>query len=205
MYKEYVIKANEVIKKILDYINEHKDAFNYMNLKLYDAHMYYITEFEKDYPLLAEYEKTNFHSGTDYFSIFCDNYYGRFLLECDEYDWEFKKLQHYIGRTSSFYLHDLQMDKPNYIIYDLYNNAVGAYDFDYINLDASGMIVEEEDVEYRERAIEGLEYIINEFYSDALKYCKPIIECYSIIDKYKQYQVQSFKEDLDYYLEDLEN
>ena len=49
--KELITKANEQLRKIREYITEHKDMFDSLDLKLHDASLYEYRDIEKDFPL----------------------------------------------------------------------------------------------------------------------------------------------------------
>ena len=46
--KELITKANEQLRRIREYITEHEDMFNSMDLKLHDANFYEYKDMEKD-------------------------------------------------------------------------------------------------------------------------------------------------------------
>ena len=49
--KELITKANEQLRRIREYITEHEDMFDSMDLKLHDANFYECKDMEKDFPL----------------------------------------------------------------------------------------------------------------------------------------------------------
>lgn len=71
MFEEKIAKANEEIKKVADYLKEHEEAFQSMNLKLYDAFYYFGSdEMKKDFPLT--YADNEGRNGWSDFDWFCD-------------------------------------------------------------------------------------------------------------------------------------
>ena len=203
MFEEKIVKANEEIKKVADYLKEHEEAFQSMNLKLYDAFYYFGSdEMKEEFPLV--YENNNGREYDDFY-WFCEDNYDMFKEDLQEsFGIDFSEMQNYIGRTSSFYLHD-----GNNICFDKYGNVdyntsidwfiSNLYGLEYINLENGFIYLNEDDYEEEERELieNDLDYIINEFYNDVVNYCKDIVTVYEIIKNFKDNQVKYFKEYLE--------
>lgn len=208
MFEEKIVKANEAIKKVADYLKEHEEAFQSMNLKLYDAFYYFMSdEMKKDFPLA--YEDNEGRNGYDDFYWFCDDSYRLFKEDLEEnFEIDFSEMQNYIGTTSSFYLHD-----RNNICFDKYRNidyntsvdwfVSNLYGLEYLNLENGFIYLNEsereglENYEERIQIDNDLDYIINDLYNDVVNYCKDIITVYEIIKSFKDNQVEYFKEYLE--------
>lgn len=206
MFEEKIIKANEEIKKVADYLKEHEESFRSMNLKLYDAFYYFMSdEMKKDFPLT--YADNTGRNEYDDFYFFCEDSYNTFKEDLKEnFGIDFSKMQNYIGRTSSFYLHDssiveLENNKNRYegICFDgtiyqaidyYFNNEYG----NFIDIKDGKVIIDNDNLEDCENE---LDYIISDFYNDIVGYCKDIITVYEIIKNFKDNQVEYFKEYLE--------
>lgn len=216
-YERLVCDANDEIRKFLNFFKENSEVFKRQTLKLYDVVEYY-GELEKDYPLLAQKEKED--NQLSYFLMFCNDYYEEFVLECSNNGIDFEKLQIEDSQgRNGFYLSKIRInnrwnwdesDADYEFLYNIYELLEGHYgNFYGIDLNEKGFINDyiddiEDDEDYEEY-INSLEEIIKYFYDDAVRYFKPSIDCYAIIEKYKQNQVKAFKKYLDFYLEDVEN
>lgn len=198
MLKEKIDKANKEIKKAVDYLKNHQEIFKAMDLKLYDASYYFMSEeMRKDFPLA--YKNNENSNGYDDFYYFCEDNYIFFTENLNIlYGIDFSKMKKHIGRTSSFYLHDMEIiNIDRYgclniddIIYNFinyyFNNQYGNY-IDIVNesikIEKTG---EEEEAE--------INYIIEDFYNDIISYCADIVTVYNIINDFKENQVKYFKE-----------
>ena len=99
--KELFKKADMQILRLKKYIEENKDMFKSMNLKLYDANYYEYDEMKKDFPLC--YKNNNEGTENSYFSMFCRDTYDLFIEWCKEQDIDFQDLQNYmVGLFSIF-------------------------------------------------------------------------------------------------------
>lgn len=206
MFEEKIAKANEEIKKVADYLKEHEEAFQSMNLKLYDAFYYFMSdEMKKEFPLA--YSDNEGRNECDDFYFFCEDSYNMFKEDLEmNFGIDFSEMQNYIGRTSSFYLHDssiVELENNNHkyegIYFDgtiyqaidyYFNNEYG----NYIGIKDCKVIVDNDNLENCE---EEIDYIINNLYNDVLNYCKDIITVYEIIKNFKNNQVKYFKEYLE--------
>lgn len=206
MFEKKIEKANEQIKKVVDYLKEHKDAFKSMNLKLYDAFYYFMSdEMEKEFPLT--YADNEGRNESDDFYWFCDDSYRLFKEDLEEnFEIDFSEIQHSIGTTSSFYLHDntIELDRYDDIDTDvtIENFICEYYNDNYCNIENVSIKIDEyyidnEDIDYSEEIENELDYIINDLYNDVINYCKDIITVYDIIKNFKDNQVEYFKEYLE--------
>lgn len=208
MFEEKIVKANEAIKKVADYLKEHEESFRSMNLKLYDAFYYFMSdEMKKDFPLT--YADNAGRNEYDDFYFFCEDSYNTFKEDLKEnFGIDFPVMQNHIGRTSSFYLHDRSIIEiisrryedididytiENFIDY-CYNNQYGNFTEvknGIINIDIDNT------EEYIEEVEEEIDYVINNLYNDVVNYCENIITVYEIIKNFKDNQVEYFKEYLE--------
>lgn len=208
MFEEKIAKANKEIKKVADYLKEHEEAFQSMNLKLYNANYYFMSdEMRKDFPLTyADNENAKLNVWSD-FDWFCDDNYNAFKEDLEmNFGIDFSKIQHSIGTTSSFYLHDrniilldrryedIDIDETINNFVDYYcNNQYG----NCIEINNNIINVDEEQEDYSEEIENELDYIISDLYNDVVNYCKDIITVYEIIKNFKDNQVEYFKEYLE--------
>lgn len=205
MFEVKIAKVNEEIKKAVDYLKEHEDAFKSMNLKLYDANYYFMSdEMKKDFPLA--YKDNEGRDRWSDFDYFCGESYNSFKEDLDlNLGIDFSEMQNYIGTTSSFYLHDsniVELENRNryeQIDYDGTICQVMDYYFNdeygnYIYVKDEKVIIDNDNLEECENE---LDYIINDLYNDVINYCKDIITVYEIIKNFKDNQVEYFKEYLE--------
>lgn len=206
MFEEKITKVNEEIKKVVDYLKEHEEAFQSMNLKLYDAFYYFMSdEMEKEFPLT--YADNAGRNEYDDFYFFCEDNYDMFKEDLQEsFGINFSKMCYHIGRTSSFYLHDdtIELDRYDNIDIDITieNFICEYYNDNYCNIENENVKIDEyyidnEDIDYSEEIENELDYIINDLYNDVVNYCKDIITVYEIIKNFKDNQVKYFKEYLE--------
>lgn len=206
MFEEKIIKANEQIKKVVDYLKEHEEAFKSMNLKLYDVSYYFMNnEMEEKFPLT--YADNEGRNGWSDFDWFCDDNYRMFKEDLEmNFGINFSKMCYYIGRTSSFYLHDDTIELDRYDNTDIdatiENFICEYYNDNYCNIENGTIQIDEyyldnEDIDYSEEIENELDYIISDLYNDVVNYCKDIITVYEIIKNFKDNQVKYFKEYLE--------
>lgn len=216
--KEMIIKANEQLKRIRDYVTEHDAAFADMNLKLHNAIYYQCTDMEKDFPLcFADNEKRYEDS---YFYQFCEATYDQFTDWCAEEGIDFNKMCHHIGRTSSFYLYDkeiVQRERWNvrcdWTMYNCFNELGYTNYYQMVEFTKEGNIDEEETLKFDEdywtesewidEIKPAIRYIIEEMYDDFVKEVADIIKVYEYIKDTKDNQVEYFKEWLQFYEDEL--
>ena len=187
-------KANKELKKVADYLEENKSAWNEQrNLKLYYAAVY---DYSKDFSLVYK------NYGDDEFNEFCELEYRYFLEWLDENDID-KNIFHYIGRTSSFYLGGYGYSDIIDIVDDIY--SVNGYGFDYINISSDYKITPFEEWKLTDNEVQDeLNYIVTNLFDDTKAIFEPIIKVASYIDGYKENQVDAFKDYLNYYEDDLQ-
>lgn len=194
--------ANKQIEKIISFLKENEKAFDYMDLKLYDVYFYCDSKDMRDnFPLC--YENNNVI--LSYFNDFCDLEYEFFTEDLRElYDIDFEKIIKQLGRSSSFYLHDLfnfnDLNKNiDYVLTDLYDNINGGYDLYYIDFkDGKLYILDNNDDyfynDYTEEIENALDYFIDDFYNDVIKNTKDILIVYNAIKYFKENQIEYFKD-----------
>ena len=100
---ELLVKANEEVKKVVEYLKENEDMFDMMDLKLHDASFY---DYEKEFPLCYESDENNTDGETNFY-FFCEDNYNMFVEDLKEnFNIDFEKIRKQVGRTSKFYLAD---------------------------------------------------------------------------------------------------
>lgn len=82
MLEKEIINANKQCNRIKNYIKEHEDMFNAMDLKLHDASYYECEDMKNDFPLCYADNKDPIESS--YFYMFCDSTYNQFMDWCEE-------------------------------------------------------------------------------------------------------------------------
>lgn len=189
-------KANKELKKVADYLEENKSAWNEQgNLKLYDAAFY---DYSKDFSLVYE------NYGENEFWNFCQIEYDNFLEWLNENDID-KNIFHYIGRTSSFYVGGYGNEDIVGVINDVYNNNVYGDDFNYINISSDYKITPFEEWKLTDDEVQDeLNYIVSDLFNDTKATLEPIIKVANYIDEYKTNQVDCFKNYLRYYEDELQ-
>lgn len=216
-YSELIIKANEQIKEVCDWLKEHEEAFHYLDLKLHDVYYYCYSEMEKDFPLCYAMDNGDSNYTESYFYMFCEASYNQMTDYFAEEKIEFIRRQ--LGRTSSFYLYDGKIVEINTCgrryygidfsqtlynaMYELYCSSV-YLDFDdngEINTECIECEDEEEFIDYYKPE---LEYIINDLYEDFTKHFEDTLKVYDYIKDFKENQVEYFKEWLQFYEDELE-
>lgn len=211
MLEKEIINANKQCIKVKNYIKEHEDMFNAMDLKLHDASFYECEDMEKDFPLCySDKEEYNFYR-------FCDSTYNQFIDWCEEQNIDFRAMCHSIGRTSSFYLYEKELvlrenGKINWS-WTLYNIFYLGYS-NILEFDNEGNIDIEESFrcngdyytkeEWNEKLKSALQYITDEMYNDFMKEIKNVKKVYEYIKDTKDNQIKYFKEWLEIYEEDLQ-
>lgn len=214
--KELVVKANEQIKRLKAWYEEHRKAFDYMDLKLHDVSYYCYRKMEEDFPLCYANDRDEVYS---YFYLFCESQYDMFVEDLKENcKIDFEKNHHFqLGRTSSFYLHNqniFQFDSfqinwywtMNQILSEIYVTYCGNYtEFNKdgsVNLDGSIKYIEEhyQDTEGAyENLRNELEWLATEMYDDVVEFFEDMLTVYDYISDFKKDQVEIFKEWLQYY------
>lgn len=194
-YNKLLNKANEELKKVVDYIKQNESMFDYMDLKLHNVSYYCYTEMKNDFPLVCkEYD--------DIFERFCDIEYDWFIEWCREEGIDFNKMHYQLGRTSKFYLHNWYDKNIDFMLYNIIEDGCW-YALNYFNL-TNGVITSTDIEDYEDTTIESLEYIANDFYNDFMNAIEDIKKVYDYIVSFKENQVENFKSFCKYYEEELE-
>ena len=202
---ELLVKANEEIKKVVEYMKENEDMFDMMDLKLHDASFY---DYEKKFPLCYKDDEENTNGYTNFY-YFCEDNYNMFVEDLKEnFNIDFDKMRKQVGRTSKFYLADwietthcrLDIESTiNSLLCDKY-----AYSLNYTEINEDCKIVPYgEYTEEDEEVQEELEDIIG-FYDWFMEEIKNIKIVYDMIKNFKDNQVKLFKEFLAYEEEQLQ-
>lgn len=198
------LKANESIKEVNTWIKESENAFLSMNLKLYDVNNY-VCENEIDY---------------DLFDLFCEDSY-RFFKEFMDENYIDNSIFNHIGRTSSFFLHDLNTIYINRCRYDyidwdlltLITEMFNSYTSLDIAINENKIIIDEDFInshfedyhctidEYCDDILEDLNYIIDNLLNDLKLKFEDTLLMYNYIKDFKENQVEYFKECLECYNE----
>lgn len=200
---ELLVKANEEVKKVAEYLKENEDMFDMMDLKLHDASFY---DYEKEFPLCYKDDEEN-TNGYNNFYYFCEDNYNMFVEYLKEnFNIDFEKMKKQVGRTSKFYLADwietthCRLNIENTIDTLLYNYGVD----DCIEFNNDNEIIvrlshtiEDEEVQ------EELENVVG-FYDWFMEEIKDIKIVYDIIKNFKDNQIEYFKDYLRYKEERLQ-
>lgn len=186
MEYELLLKdANKGLSKVVEYIKQNKEMFDYMDLKLHDVSYYYYTEMEKDFPLTYESDK-------DIFYTFCEDSYDTMVEMLNEAHFiDFDKMRHQVGRTSKFYLHNWYDKDIDFMLYNILSDISVWWYTDYINI-YNGVVSADENEE--KEAIEPLEYLATDFYKDFMDAIEDIKIVYNYIKDFKDNQVGYFKD-----------
>ena len=216
MMRELAIKANEQIQRIKDWYAANSSAFDYMNLKLHDVSYYCYSKMKEDFPLCYANDNDGEYS---YFYRFCEDQYDMFVEDLKEnFGIDFEKNHHfYLGRTSSFYLHNqdiFQFERfrinwfwtMNKILSEIYVTYYGNYTEFHtdgtVDLDSSIKYIEENYTD-KEGAYENLknelEWLATKMYDDVVTYFKDMLVVYEYIKDFKENQVETFKDWIQYY------
>ena len=203
---ELLVKANEEVKKVADYLKENEDMFGMMDLKLHKASFY---DYEKKFPLCYKDDEEN-TNGYNNFYYFCEDNYNMFVEDLKEnFNIDFEKMRKQVGRTSSFYLADwietthcrLNIENTiNTLLCDKY-----VYSLNYMEINEDCKIVPYgEYTEEDEEVQEELEEIVG-FYDWFIDEIKDIKTVYDMIKNFKDNQVEYFKDYLRYEEERLQS
>ena len=168
-------KANKELKKVVDFIESHKDAFNAMNLKLYDA-----------------FSASCDNGRTDDFYNFCDFEYDCMVDYFKENCIDFKP--DYIGHTSTFCLDSRfkYCHFGNDEIAELIYNMVYDFGYDYVPDITDACKIDPDNFD---DCIDNIEYIASGgFYKDFLDSVNDTMKVYEYIKSFKNNQVAAFDE-----------
>lgn len=188
-------KANEQVQRVMDWVKEHSAAFLPMNLKLYDAYYYDGSEkAKKEFPL-------TYAESYSEFEWFCNQQWEMFddWLAENGIEWSGQnEIAHYIGRTSSFFLHDREIvDENRYysINYDAILDNFLYYEWHCYTLPTKdGFVDTEINVEdYEECYAEYVDWIINSFFKEFTEKFDDTIKVYEYVHDTKENQVAYFK------------
>ena len=186
-------QANKELEKVVEYLKETEAVWNtMMDLKLHDA-FFEAEDICKEYPIIETYWR-------DEFQHFCDLEYDTFMemMQADG----IKECMKYIGRTSRFYLTDINDRDMQGVICNLFGSIVPAYSCPDLKEEAGKVLIDPEamrfgnytDTEILEMVQEELEYIISgEFLKDIKEYLKDAIWIYDYITTAKAFQIENFR------------
>ena len=164
-------KIEEVKNKIANYISEHKNMFDYMDLKMHEA-SYWVYNNAEDYGFTDD-------EARDIFYAWCECSYEDFVYDLKEnYGIDFNKIRYQLGRTSKFYLHDESVITTGL---ELATNVDSVIDYmlEY-NFSAYATLDDIYNDDYTDKE-ELIDYIINDCYNDFIEWCKPIEIVYDYI------------------------
>ena len=189
--------VNKAIKNVMGYMNSIENIWNKTrNLKLYDV-FFNCEKIVSKYPLLKD-------SGRDVFYDFCDIQYRSFEEEIENGYIEDRRV--YIGRTSSFYITDLNDKTPVYVLYNLLNEVAGFNIYDTFDFNDDLTVKPfESDYFTQEELLEqyggDMEYLVKEFIYDVKEFMNSAIELAKYLDDFQKNQIEYFEE----YCEEEEN
>lgn len=197
--KQKIEKANEQIKRLKKWYKERQYCFELMNLKLHDCLCYSYSKLEEEFPLCTENDTMN------YFNDFCEQSYDVFINELTQEGINFNKMVHYLGRTSSFWLHDrntFQMTEKGYEIdwHDTMREIGNKADYaciGYLSYDDYGMVIGI-DEEYPEESNIELNWLIEDMYVYITNEFEDVVYVGEKIKDFKDNQVEYFKEYSEY-------
>ena len=202
---ELLVRANEEVKKVVEYLKENEDMFDMMDLKLHDASFY---DYEKEFPLCYK-DDEEYTNGYNNFYYFCEDNYNMFVEDLKEnFNIDFEKIRKQVGRTSKFYLADwietthCRLNIENTINTLLCDKYVYSLNYTEINEDCK-IVPYGEYTEEDEEVKEELENIIG-FYDWFMEEIKDIKIVYDMIKNFKDNQVKYFKDYLRYEEERLQ-
>lgn len=187
-------KIEEVKNKIANYISEHENMFDYMDLKMHEA-SYWVCDNAEDYGF------TDDEAG-DIFYTWCEFLYADFVYDLKEnYGIDFNKMYYQLGRTSAFYLYDKRVIT---IGLELTTNVDSVIDYmlEY-NFSAYATLDDIYNDDYTDKE-ELTDYIINDCYNNFMEWCKPIEIVYDYIKAAKDCQVSWIEEEFRYRKEEAD-
>ena len=200
---ELLVKANEEVKKVADYLKENEDMFDMMDLKLHDASFY---DYEKEFPLCYKDDEEN-TNGYNNFYYFCEDNYNMFVEDLKEnFNIDFEKMKKQVGRTSKFYLADwIETTHCRLNVKDTIESLLcDCATLNYTNITDDFKIVPYgEYTEEDEEVIDELEEI-SRFYDWFIEKIEDMKTVYDMIKNFKDNQVEYFKDYLRYEEERLQ-
>jgi hypothetical protein len=202
-----LVKANEEVEKVVEYMNKNEDMFDMMDLKLYDVQSYRWKEMEKDFPLCYKEDK-ECTSGYDTFYYFCDDSYDMFVEDLKEsFNIDFDKMRKQVGRTSKFYLADwVETTHCRLNIYDTIETLLcDCATLNYTNITDDFNIEPYGDFTLEdEQVIDELEEMAG-FYDWFIEKIEDVKTVYDLIKDFKDNQVKYYKEYLECKEEDMQD
>lgn len=187
-------KIEEVKNKIANYISEHENMFDYMDLKMHEA-CYWVCDNATDYGF-TDNEAMNI------FGTWCEDLYENFVYDLKEsYGIDFNKMCHQLGITSKFYLHDGNVITFKLALTTNVDNVID-YMLEY-NFSPYATLDDIYDDDYTDKE-ELADYIINDCYNDFMEWCKPIEIVYDCIKSAKDCQVSWIKKAFEYRKEEAD-
>lgn len=191
-------KIEEVKNKIANYISEHENMFNYMDLKMHEA-FYWVCNNATNYGFTDE-------EAMNIFYTWCEDSYEDFVSDLKgSCGIDFNKMCHQLGSTSKFYLHDGNVIATGRVLGDvLATNVDNVIDYmlEY-NFSPYATVDDIYDDDYADKE-ELADYIINDCYNDFIEWCKPIEIVYDCIKSAKDCQVDWIKEEFEYRKEEAD-
>jgi len=193
---ELLVKANEEVKKVVEYLRENEEMFDMMDLKLHEASFY---DYSKDFPLCYKSDEKNTTGYTNFY-YFCEDNYDMFIEDLKEsFNIDFGKIRKQVGRTSKFYLADfVETTHCKIDIKDTLNNLL----CDCATLNYTDITDDFEIVPYGncteddEEVLDELEEISG-FYDWFIDKIEDMKTVYDIISDFKENQVKYYKEFLE--------
>ena len=197
-YKE----VNEGLKQVIDYLKSIEHVWNKTRtLKLYKVAFQASGIIDK-YPLVKEE-----YDGNDLFYWYCELEYDTFTEWMKENNIE--DCRKYIGRTSSFYLTDIQDKNIGYTINNLLDSIDGGYYS--LDIDKNGEMIPFTDTDYYteaeqlEEAQEYMEYFASgKFLQDVKEYLHDAVQIADYIDTFMENQIAGFTDYIEGKNDDLE-
>jgi len=194
--------VNAGLNKIIEYLNSIDNVWNTTRtLKLHDV-SFQAGDIIDRYPLVKQND-----NASDLFSDFCDMSYAQFIEWMKQEG--LKDCRNYIGRTSSFYLTDMNCDTIGYVIDALLTQIYGGYY--QVDIDEAGNMIpfsDTEDYTEAEQIMEyqeGMEYIADgDFLKDVKSYFSDAVKIADYIDDFMKNQIEYFTEYIECQNENLE-
>ena len=194
------------------YLQKNDDAFQMMNLKLHDASFYAYKDLENDYPALY---KATIDDETDLFYRFVEDSYDQFeeWIKENFKGKEFRDFTIPVGRTSSFYLGDNNVEHSNRYgdggkilvestLENLLDEEYGYYNCGF-PLTEEGKIDRQKFYDdfrtYMEESFDEIVYVASGEFKEAVEYrYEDAVKIYDYIKDFKENQVKYFKSWLDF-------
>lgn len=197
-YKE----VNEGLKQVIDYLKSIEHVWNKTRtLKLYKV-AFQASDIIDKYPLVKEE-----YNGNDLFYWYCELEYDTFTEWMKENNIE--DCRKYIGRTSSFYLTDIQDKRIDYVIGNLIDHINNG--FYSVDIDKNGEMIHFTDTDYytEQEQIEeyqmDMEYFADgSFLKDVKEYMSDAVQIADYIDTFMENQIAGFTEYIECKNDDLE-